>query len=247
MKIGVICEGRTDFVAIEAFFGHALNEIGIKPVFDPIQPKMDNTTPRGGWARVLRWLERNDLQKRRVNYFDGGPFDQEPALGVLDCLLVQMDADVLDDIAFQKYVHDRYAGIKLDSPVPFEPKARAKEIEKVFLAAGWHLPNMKAIELMRHISSPAVESTEAWCLAAHSEEGEDFELISGQNLKDRFMSALALCEGKSPQVPYEEIDKNVDRRKSFCEEYAHCSRKVILGCVQFELALEKIKNCHREA
>lgn len=239
MKIGVICEGPTDFVAIEAFFGHALGELGIKASFIDIQPKMDRSSPKGGWGKVLRWLDRNQIQKRRMKYFLSGPFENSTTK-VLDCLLIHMDTDVLDKIEFQNCVQKNYPGINIKNPVPHEPAARSKEIEKVFLVAGWHQSNMSEDELRRHISLPAVESTEAWCLAAHSNVYEDFELVSGQDLKNRFMSALSLAEGQKPKTHYNKIDKNIERRKFFCEKYAHCSQNIIHGCTQFRNALTKI-------
>ena len=48
MRVGVVCEGPTDFFAIESFFGHALKNDQIDAEFERIQPTLDNTNPEGG-------------------------------------------------------------------------------------------------------------------------------------------------------------------------------------------------------
>lgn len=240
MKIGVICEGPTDFIAFEAFIGNALAKQGIHSKFVSISPDMDNTSPRGGWERVLRWLKKNPPQKRNIKFFGRGPFGPNLPSNLMDCLLIQMDADILDDSAFRNYVGQRYAQIALTDPAPSEPDARAREIEMVFVAAGWRDPCMEEKYMIRHVSLPAVETSEAWCLAACSENMEDFEHVSGQNLIDRFMSALDRSEGLMPRGSYGDIDKNLARRERFCKMHAHASQKVIDGCLQFKNAMGKL-------
>ena len=53
MRVGVVCEGPTDFFAIESFFGHALENDQIDAEFVRVQTKSDNTNSEGGWGNVL--------------------------------------------------------------------------------------------------------------------------------------------------------------------------------------------------
>lgn len=65
MRVGAVCEGPTDYYAIESFFRQALwEDNGIKAEFVPIQPEMDSIIPEGGWGRVLGWLNNNNPEYR---------------------------------------------------------------------------------------------------------------------------------------------------------------------------------------
>ncbi|MCK4712560.1 MAG: hypothetical protein KAT26_06735, partial [Marinosulfonomonas sp.] len=73
MRIGVVCEGPTDFIAIKEFLGASLAKRHINSTFISIQPDPDNTLG-DGWTRVFYWLENNLPQSRIKSYFDGGLF-----------------------------------------------------------------------------------------------------------------------------------------------------------------------------
>ena len=64
MGIGVICEGPTDFVVIEAFIKAFLFGKNIETKIVSIQPTMDNTREGGGWSNLLLWLKNNPPQTR---------------------------------------------------------------------------------------------------------------------------------------------------------------------------------------
>lgn len=235
MRLGVVCEGLTDYTAIKAFFGNALSQYGITSEFIPVQ-LIEAIASKGGWGRVLKWLEKNDPNKRSFDWFDGGPFGGNLALEPLDCLLIHLDADILGEVSFSAHVKN-----KLDYTVlaPIEPSDRAKQIQKI-LQLAWHDDEMTNDQRKLHVPVPAVESTETWCLAAFSEEHEDFERIIGQNLIDRFMSALIMSEGKNPKDSYPKIDKNNPRRQYFCGRHAENSLRIVAGCAQFEKILNHL-------
>jgi hypothetical protein len=90
MKVGVICEGPTDFIAIEEFFGAAMAENDVHCEFTSVQPNMDNTRPTGGWGNVLNWLLKNSPDARALRYFGSGLFSISSAS--YDALLIQMDS-----------------------------------------------------------------------------------------------------------------------------------------------------------
>lgn len=235
MRIGVVCEGSTDYIAIKAFFGHALLQHGIASEIIPLQPS-EATTSRGGWGRVLKWLEKNDPNKRSFDWFDGGPFGGNLALEPLDCLLIHLDADILGKESFSSRVKN-----ELDYTVlaPAEPSDRAEQIRKV-LQLAWRNDELTNDLRKLHVPAPAVESSETWCLAAYSEDQEDFERITGQDLIDRFMSVLEKSEGKSVKDSYAKIEKNTKRRQKFCDLYAIKSIRVVAGCAQFEKVLNHL-------
>ncbi len=238
IRVGVVCEGPTDFLAIEAFFNNALEAAGVASQFLPIQPRMDNTSPEGGWGNVLLWLKKNPPASRIVKYFGGGLFGGGLEYEALDCLLVQLDTDVLENGSFQRYVCREYGLVV--SPAT-APDARANEIVRI-LRLAWRETEMNQVDANRHVPAPAVEATEAWCLAAFTAQAQNFELLSGQDLIDGFMSALETTEGRHPNPPYAEADKSIKRRKRFCQTHRNSSARVADNCEQFAMTLEYLRS-----
>lgn len=84
MRVGIVCEGRTDFILLEqvalAVFGPC--------VVDPLQPLRDQLDPArwdpAGWTLVKQWCEGRGAE---------GIVD-EMALGGMDALVVQVDGDL---------------------------------------------------------------------------------------------------------------------------------------------------------
>jgi hypothetical protein len=237
IRVGVVCEGPTDFLAIEAFFSHALEAVGVGSEFLPIQPTRDNTLPKGGWGNVLHWLRDNPPRSRVLRFFGGGLFAGELGFPALDCLLVQLDTDHLENDSFRTFVGREYDHAVAAAGTP---SARANEITSILrLALREH--EMTQIDVGRHVPAPAVESTEAWCLAAFSAQTQDFEVLSGQPLIDGFMSALETTEGRQPNPPYAKVDKNTKRRKRFCDRHRERSARVAQSCSQFAATLQNLR------
>lgn len=235
MKVGVICEGPTDFVAIENFFGMALAQSEITASFKPIQPQMDNTSPDAGWGNVLLWLNKNPPSARISKLFGGGLFGGELGAEPLDCLLIQLDTDALEEPGFQAYVKKTY---DYSVQLAATPTDRAQEVRNILeLACG---DDMTEADKRRHVPAPAVESTETWCVAAFSAQPQDFEIISAQALTDRFMHALETTEGRVPTLPYAGIDKSIKRRQRFCKAIAGGAPRVSAGCPHFAIALDAL-------
>lgn len=89
---------------------------------------MDNTTQDAGWGNVLVWLSNNPPSERIRMLSAFSPFMEDHEESLLDCLLIQLDADILGNDSFQNYVGKRY-GYKV--AVPSDPADRSMEIEKV--------------------------------------------------------------------------------------------------------------------
>jgi hypothetical protein len=233
-KIAVVCEGPTDFHAIESFFGGALRDLGVEVKITSLQPDMDNTRPVGGWINVVSWLVDNPPEVRNSTVFGGGLFSISEAS--FDALLIQMDTDILNDQGFSDFVLRRF-----DYKVmPAEQASdRAEQICTVLRKAG-RFDEMTAMDIRKHVLSPAVESTENWCVAAFSMPTADFELLSGQALIDSFMRVVHRSEGRDVTIPYSEIDKSVARRKKFCEKHSRFHDRVAEGCTHFRLARDHL-------
>lgn len=236
MRIGVICEGPSDYFAVHYFFGHALNAAGIEAEFKPLQPPMDNTQPEAGWSNLLLWLKKNPPETRAQRYFGGGLFGGELAGAPLDCILVQMDSDILGNESFTGYVLSNF---QFDPGNPDEPHNRASAIASVIERA-CQFDLMTDADRLKHVLAPAIESTENWCVAAFKVPTEDFERLSGQALVDEFMSVLESSESRTPVPPYATIDKSPERRKRFCDRHAGGSARILRGCRQFQLAYERL-------
>lgn len=238
MRVGVICEGQSDFPAIESFFGHALSEHGIEAKFIPLQPQMDRTRAEASWCHVLFWLRDNPPQARIQNYFGGGLFGGSLGLQPLDALLIQMDADIVSDDGFVSFVRSRYLAEVADSTDAHE---RADAIRQVIeVAAG--LANLTDVDVRRHVVAPAVDSTETWCVAAFVSQPQDFEQLRGADLVNAFMRALERSENREPKENYATCDKTLARRRKFCEVHRASSRRVADGCSQFSRILRDLRD-----
>ena len=216
MRIGVVCEGPTDALAIEKFLRASLKDRGITPVFVPIQPKNDRTKPpAGGWTEVLNWLRKNPPKSRIANYLSGGLFDDGLSAKRCDVLVFQMDSDILSECSFQNWTRKTLGYDVTDSPDPIQ---RGNEIRSIIGIAG-DFEELSQDKLTRHIPAPAVESTETWCVAAVRTLSDDPERLKGADLCQEFMTALHRSEDRVIQS-YTRIDKSPDRRRRFCKKHA---------------------------
>ncbi|WP_428513744.1 hypothetical protein [Roseovarius sp.] len=236
MRLGVVCEGPTDFHAIECFFGYTLQAAGKEVEFIALQPKMDNSAPEGGWGNVLLWLKNNPPSSRLQQFFKGGLFGGEFSLEPLDGILLQLDSDILGEPSFSAYMQKEYDYVV---SVPTLADERADEVRSVLSTAA-KLSEVTKADQSRHILTAAVESTEAWCVAAFKRPPQDFELLAGQDLIDCFMCALATSEGNVPDPPYAKVDKQSKRRRQFCESHAGSSERIVETCAQFRKAHEEL-------
>ena len=238
MRVGVVCEGPTDFLAIESFFGHALKNDEIDAQFVRIQPEADNMNSGGGWTNVLLWLDRYNLAYRNKKHFGGGLFEGPLGEPLLDAILIQLDSDILGEPSFANYVSDKY---KVDVGNPSDAQERADEIRRVIRSAA-KFDDMTEHDVELHVLAPAVESTEAWCVAAFTTPTPNCELLKGQHLKDEFMIALERSEGRVPSPPYAKVDKDQKRRQRFLATHAQGSARVKLGCQQFDQAYQQLRD-----
>ncbi|HHI69747.1 MAG TPA: hypothetical protein ENJ91_01995 [Rhodobacteraceae bacterium] len=233
MRIGVICEGQTDFIAIEKFLGAGLKRQDIDAVFIPIQPTPDNTSD-GGWTRVFYWLENNPPASRVAAYFGGGLFAGGISAQKCDILIVQLDTDILGENSFESAL--RQKGITAQNPNT--PVKRGQEIERI-LNKLCCIDNVTVVDQQKHVLAPTVEASETWCVAAFERMESNPEDLQGQALHDAFGSVLARSEGREVKMPYGKPNKQIQRRKVFCQKHAN-SRFIQSQSHHFNQLLERV-------
>lgn len=240
MRIGVVCEGQTDEPAITSFLTTSLTARGIIPEFIPIQPGNDGTKPRdGNWYSVLNWLRKNPRQSRIENYLSGGLFDDGLSAKRCDVLVFQIDSDILSERGFQNWTRNTLGYGVTDSSDPIQ---RGNEIRSIIGIAG-NFEELSDDESKRHIPAPAVESTEAWCVAVYGSFSGDPERLKGLALCREFMTALHGSENRDLQ-PFTKINKSPDRRRIFCERHADGFRRLESKCRHYR---ELVKSLTRRA
>ncbi len=235
MKIGVICEGPTDFHAIKLFMEPALAAAEIEATIFDIHPEMDRTGPEGGWAKVEAWLKRNPPPARVSRYFDGGMFGTLSAKAC-DVLIIQMDADILDEPGFRTFMNRTY---EFAVPDADDPEQRGAAIYEILTL--WSAVNaLTETDRRRHIFAPAVESTEAWCVAAYDRRHTEPERLRDRKLVQAFMTVLEESENHPPKGNYSIADKDVTRRERFCRRHAVGHTRVAELCPHFNPAVAAI-------
>jgi hypothetical protein len=236
MNIGVVCEGPTDYPAIEHFFSHALQERGIEAKFRALYPRIDKTRPTGGWANVLLWLKNNPPNIRIQRYFGGGFFEGGPDVERLNAIIIHLDADVLPEISFINYVKEEGDYYVVNSDDPTKRADQITDIISIFARFG----DMTNADIAKHVPAPAVESTETWCVAAFTTPPQNFPMLKGADLTNSFMAALEKSEGREPKENYTNVNKDPPRRRRFCETHSKQSSRIINGCQHFSETLEKL-------
>ncbi|WP_143273411.1 hypothetical protein [Azospirillum palustre] len=234
-RIGVICEGPTDYHAISCLIGAALESQKINAKFIDLQPNMDSTQADGGWSLIEKWFENYQPDIRVHRYLKGGFFEQDLDEKSCDVFLIQMDSDILDNRNFISYIGEKYnlAFNTLDTPLK-----RGEAISQV-LEKWAKSEECSNFDKKRHIYAPAVESTETWCIASFKRTKENLEATKGVDLCEKFMDALHQSEGRTPQK-FSEVDKSVSRRKKFCQKHVKGHQIAREQCFHFNQAVDNL-------
>lgn len=86
LAIGLVAEGTTDYVIVEAVLKACL----ARPfVLTLLQPEATNPGMQGGWGGVYKWC-------RAAAARCSGLLDEDPTLSRFDLLIIHVDADVAD-------------------------------------------------------------------------------------------------------------------------------------------------------
>jgi len=239
LTIGVICEGQTDYYALREFITPALREKGINIEFKSIQPNVSNTASNGGWGKIENWFVDNKPEWRPLTYFDKGLFGEASEFAC-DILLIQMDADILDEPTFQKHMKNNYQMSFNDCHTP---ELRGRHVLNI-LRKWADMDQLEPEYHHRHIFAPAVESSETWCVAAFDHTYPTPETLKSQDLINAFMAALVLSENRSPSKIYANINKDKVRREKFCAKHSGGYQRVIDTCPHFKKAVDEIINAN---
>ncbi|WP_313291334.1 hypothetical protein [Rhizobium rhizoryzae] len=240
MRIGIVCEGPTDFLAIRYFIGQALNSRGFTGVeFVDLQPQLDATQSSAGWGNIERWLAQTTATLRVRRYFSGGLFDDDLDTKSCDLIVVQMDCDHLNDTSFVSFNAEKYG---LANSIG--QSAQGLYSFAVQVLERWcDLASLTQADVKRHIMIPAHLSTESWCIAAFKRNSDDPDLLTSSELVSEFMNMLHLSEGRAkPNVPINSRDKNVKRRESFCKRHASTCHPWVEHSTSFRKAVDKISS-----
>ena len=230
MKIGLICEGQTDFVCIREFVSSALCRVGISVEFVAVQPDVDSTRPQGGWTGLVTWLINNPPRSQIPTYFGGGLFAGSNSAKVVDCMVIQMDSDILGNPDLGNFMLDRF-GLVLSNPG--DPDSRANEIRRL-LEASAQLSQCADADRNRHVLVAAVENTETWCFAAFRAVAYNPETLSPNEVVQKFMTVLNRSESRHHVVSFVSANKDIGRRESYCRKHRSGANRVKASCTQFD-------------
>lgn len=234
MKVGVVCEGVTDFLAIKHYVGFALSNVGVDAEFVALQPNPDNTSG-GGWPQVLTWLLNNTPELRRPLFYKG-LFENSSRLSGLDVLLIQMDTDIIPEEGFRNFSSRHGYIVGNPSSIP----EKASEISNTLLHFA-KISETDADLIKKHVTAPIAESSEAWCVAADGDFDGDPEKLIGQALIDAFGCSLARFTKNPIRMPYRSINKSVKSRDQYCAGTAD-KYDSIKRCTLFEQLIHNLSS-----
>jgi hypothetical protein len=213
-KIGVVCEGQTDFVAIKIFLEAEFRARGKVVKFTMIHPASDGSLP-AGWPQVLFWLENNELSFRSALYLKGDAlFQTEDEDKKFDALLYQIDSDIIGEKSFEAFIKKR----DISYTTPKTNTDRGNVIRDILLRQGQHASDEEALS-KREVVAPTVESSEAWLIAAENLVS-NAEHLSGQSLIDAFGDLVARARNRPPMGSYKNINKSIKTREFVCNSIA---------------------------
>lgn len=162
IRIGMVAEGKNDFAVLCPVVEKIVKDIdaslGVEFVF--YQPELDATSgryKRGGWSKVYAWCLKNTDTVRAVDVFGGGMF---AATNPCDLLIVQLDADVIDEFA------KKAPGVVLP-PKPYVASQKSSFVEAVLCEWLWPANSAASDPHAGKIHPLAiVQAIETWLVAA---------------------------------------------------------------------------------
>ena len=203
-RIGLVCEGETDRIAIEWFVRISLVDRGFSGdiSFCEIQDYKDQTSKDiHGYTMVLAWLRQEPAARERLF---GGIFagDSEK----LDAIVVHLDADNLSSMEFRTHVLRYYDMTVKNYRIPAK---RGFAIRTLLTSVGGLGRSSE-----RYAFAVSVESTETWCVAAFGTTA-DPESLKRPTLNAQFMHVMLKSERQPPQV-IKEATKDPVRWERLC-------------------------------
>jgi hypothetical protein len=237
MKIGIVCEGLTDFVAIKTFVKRSLGKRGCDVEIIGLQPMPDETRAGAGWGEVFRWLEKYPPKLRMTQFLGGGLFGGGLSGNTCDLILIQLDSDIIGEEGFNKKIERSGHEVKL----PDEPSERASYLKSIIEHFA-NFSDMTPEERRKHFPFPAIESTETWCIAAHSECVDNPERYKVEDLKHHFGCLVADVFGQQRQEVYANINKKLPTRQKVCDhlDSDDCLTRLEGQCAQYKSDIDSL-------
>lgn len=232
MKVGIVCEGMTDFHAINYYVSAAFQKKGLSIEFVALQPVPDNTSC-GGWGNVFSWLENNPPSARE-SFFDRGLFANSKRLSSLDSILIHLDTDILSEKSFLNFLKNRNVNIGTSTSL-IEQSSQLS----MLIAHFANLDQCAEAIAAKHIAAPIAESSEAWCIAVDPEFKGSAEALSGQALVNAFGVSFARFNRNMPKVVYAAINKNTKSRERYCKGTASEVAR-LQSCTLFVSLVDKL-------
>ena len=204
-RIGLLCEGETDRIAIEWYIRKSLVQRGFTDIeFGEIRDHTDQTSRDiHGWTMVLAWLSQEPGRRQKLlrDIFANSSSRK------YDAIVVHLDADNLSMSEFRQHVLNHYNMTVNNAGLP---QKRGFEIRRIIMSVGKLDESSPAYAI-----GVAVESTETWCLSSFRNISGDPETISGNALDQQFMDALLKFEKRPPRI-VSNATKTSIRWERFC-------------------------------
>lgn len=215
MRVGIVCEGSTDFITISSFLEKSLKAVHIDAEFIDLHPGLDKSSEKNsGWSNALLWLEKNPLKSRKNNILGGGLFGGNLSWKKCDTILIQIDSDCLNEDGFSNFLKKRDFNVG-------NPSACEEKIIQVNNAI-LHLAGLSKDKctIERHITCCAAHNSESWCIAALQDDEERMvEHISLGETNEIILHILSNYPEAS-SIREERRIKDRDLRQRFCNEYS---------------------------
>ena len=164
LRIGLVAEGKTDLVIIEAALQSILGDRSF--ILQLLQP--ETSAPfgaagqhGGGWGGVYRWCQQH-LSMR-------GPTGENPSLLGFDLILLHVDADVAGDTYQNANIQNGWTDLPCQAPCP--PAADSVEALRQVLCHWLNLTPGAALPSHWVFCIPSMCS-EAWLIAGLYHQGE---------------------------------------------------------------------------
>lgn len=228
MRVGVVCEGPTDFLAISHFLRASMKRRGVEAEFVDIQPEVDATSKKsgGGWTIAIAWLIENPPEARRRAYLEQGLFGGGLAAKKCDVLLIQIDADVLGDESFRNYVQKNIGWLPA---IATTAQCSFDEVARVLLHFSGYTDSAAAVA-DRNVIAPVVQNTETWCVAVRAPDVSNLELLDKAVVATMYEQRLEEFEGRAP---LKRQLKNRNRRDAYCRGHLEFVERLELSCGQY--------------
>ncbi|MGF7178284.1 hypothetical protein [Azospirillum doebereinerae] len=233
LRIGLVAEGITDLIIIQEFISSYCKENATDVVlsFENLQPRFDRTSGgnNGGWELVYKWCLNNPPGVRDGQFFGGGLFDEGMSGLTCDVIVVHLDADICERIGDKSTI----------VPVPVTASdSRERGLYIYSTIEEWLWP-VGSVSDNRHFPAPAVESTEAWLVAALS---EDLSPEEDRNILRRLLEVDAELRGVQPPANGKSLKKSEKKYKKFVQIASPHIGKVVEKCPHFEELVSSIFN-----